>query len=109
MCRARPSPEPRRAVPRARLAPPLTPRSFSRARYIIAPPSAAAQQRTDTHTPPHTISHTQEELAAGEDVAHCPSCSLVIHVIYNLADFANAGAAGGPGAGAAGAKAVSVA
>ena len=47
----------------------------------------------------------QEELAAGEDVAHCPSCSLVVHVIYNLADFAPGGDGGGAGA----AQAVSVA
>ena len=26
----------------------------------------------------------QEELAAGEEIAHCPSCSLYITVIYNL-------------------------
>jgi hypothetical protein len=60
----------------------------------------------ETHT--HS-QQQQEELAAGEDIAHCPSCSLVVHVIYNLADFAPtaaAGEAGGPGGGA---NAVSVA
>jgi hypothetical protein len=38
----------------------------------------------------NTTSHTylkdfvnQEELAAGEEIAHCPSCSLFITVIYN--------------------------
>jgi hypothetical protein len=25
----------------------------------------------------------QEELARGEDIAHCPSCSLTVVVIYN--------------------------
>lgn len=29
------------------------------------------------------ILHPQEELAAGEEIAHCPSCSLYITVIYN--------------------------
>ncbi|XP_068719179.1 diphthamide biosynthesis protein 3-like isoform X1 [Montipora capricornis] len=29
----------------------------------------------------------QEELENGEDVAHCPSCSLIIRVIYDLEDF----------------------
>mmetsp|Transcript_23327 Transcript_23327/g.69294 ORF Transcript_23327/g.69294 Transcript_23327/m.69294 type:complete len:85 (+) Transcript_23327:100-354(+) len=32
-----------------------------------------------------------EELRAGEDIAHCPSCSLFITVIYNSEDFANVG------------------
>lgn len=31
--------------------------------------------------------HLQEELAAGEDIARCPSCSLYITVIYNPEDF----------------------
>lgn len=30
---------------------------------------------------------TLEELQNGEDVARCPSCSLLIRVIYNLDDF----------------------
>ncbi|XP_015911601.1 diphthamide biosynthesis protein 3 [Parasteatoda tepidariorum] len=30
---------------------------------------------------------TKEDLANGEDVATCPSCSLVVKVIYNLEDF----------------------
>ncbi|XP_068701514.1 diphthamide biosynthesis protein 3-like isoform X2 [Montipora capricornis] len=30
---------------------------------------------------------TKEELENGEDVAHCPSCSLIIRVIYDLEDF----------------------
>lgn len=28
-----------------------------------------------------------EELAAGEDIAKCPSCSLYIAVVYDPADF----------------------
>lgn len=31
---------------------------------------------------------TKEELAAGEDCATCPSCSLIVKVIYNMEDFA---------------------
>lgn len=30
---------------------------------------------------------TKEELENGEDVACCPSCSLVVRVIYDLEDF----------------------
>ena len=30
---------------------------------------------------------TREELEAGEEVATCPSCSLILKVIYNLEDF----------------------
>ncbi|KAK9789215.1 hypothetical protein WJX73_006550 [Symbiochloris irregularis] len=30
---------------------------------------------------------TLEELKAGEDIAHCPSCTLYISVIYDPADF----------------------
>ncbi|XP_059170547.1 diphthamide biosynthesis protein 3-like [Physella acuta] len=30
---------------------------------------------------------TKEELQNGEDVAKCPSCSLLIKVIYDLDDF----------------------
>ena len=30
---------------------------------------------------------TREELEAGEEVATCPSCSLIVKVIYNLEDF----------------------
>ncbi|KAA0204020.1 hypothetical protein HAZT_HAZT000850 [Hyalella azteca] len=30
---------------------------------------------------------TKEELSMGEEVATCPSCSLVIKVIYNKEDF----------------------
>eukprot|EP00056_Hartaetosiga_gracilis_P006559 m.97720 g.97720 ORF g.97720 m.97720 type:complete len:115 (-) comp12501_c0_seq1:162-506(-) len=30
---------------------------------------------------------TKEELADGEDVARCPSCSLLIRVIYDIEDF----------------------
>lgn len=30
---------------------------------------------------------TKEELENGEDVAHCPSCSLIVRVIYDLEDF----------------------
>jgi diphthamide biosynthesis protein 3 len=29
----------------------------------------------------------QEDLQAGEEIATCPSCSLVITVIYNPEDF----------------------
>lgn len=31
----------------------------------------------------HNEVHAQEELARGEEIAHCPSCSLTIVVIYN--------------------------
>lgn len=31
---------------------------------------------------------TKEELAMGEDVARCPSCSLHLHVVFDPADFA---------------------
>jgi len=30
---------------------------------------------------------TKEELEAGEEVATCPSCSLIVRVIYDEADF----------------------
>ncbi|CAG9463750.1 unnamed protein product [Pedinophyceae sp. YPF-701] len=30
---------------------------------------------------------TLEELRRGEEIAHCPSCSLFINVIYDQADF----------------------
>ncbi|XP_023230624.1 diphthamide biosynthesis protein 3 [Centruroides vittatus] len=30
---------------------------------------------------------TKEDLANGEEIATCPSCSLIIKVIYNLEDF----------------------
>ena len=30
---------------------------------------------------------TREELEAGEEGATCPSCSLIVKVIYNLEDF----------------------
>ncbi|XP_064404756.1 diphthamide biosynthesis protein 3-like [Halichondria panicea] len=30
---------------------------------------------------------TREDLENGEDVATCPSCSLIIKVIYDLEDF----------------------
>ena len=32
---------------------------------------------------------TLEELASGEEVARCPSCSLFVRVIYNPEDFAD--------------------
>lgn len=32
---------------------------------------------------------TLEELASGEEVARCPSCSLYVRVIYNPEDFAD--------------------
>eukprot|EP00890_Picochlorum_soloecismus_P002629 jgi/Picsp_1/3367/NSC_06205-R1_diphthamide biosynthesis protein 3 len=31
-----------------------------------------------------------EELAAGEEIARCPSCSLYVQVIYDPAEFAEA-------------------
>ncbi|KAF5275070.1 hypothetical protein FQA39_LY07007 [Lamprigera yunnana] len=34
----------------------------------------------------------QEELLAGEEIAACPSCSLIIKVIYDLVRIENAGA-----------------
>lgn len=30
---------------------------------------------------------TKEELAAGEDTATCPSCSLIVKVIYDVVSF----------------------
>eukprot|EP00041_Stephanoeca_diplocostata_P017054 m.339263 g.339263 ORF g.339263 m.339263 type:complete len:128 (+) comp20580_c0_seq1:206-589(+) len=30
---------------------------------------------------------TKEELEDGEDIARCPSCSLIVRVIYDEADF----------------------
>lgn len=30
---------------------------------------------------------TKEELLAGEDVASCPTCSLIVKVIYDLEEF----------------------
>ncbi|KAL7065393.1 hypothetical protein AAHC03_04827 [Spirometra sp. Aus1] len=33
----------------------------------------------------------QEELENGEDIARCPSCSLMIRVIYDLDTFMNKG------------------
>lgn len=30
---------------------------------------------------------TKEELASGEDTATCPSCSLIVRVIYDIDDF----------------------
>jgi hypothetical protein len=35
----------------------------------------------------HDDSSMQAELADGEEVAHCPSCTLTIQVIYDPADF----------------------
>ncbi|KAG0222813.1 Diphthamide biosynthesis protein 3 [Actinomortierella wolfii] len=32
---------------------------------------------------------TREELQDGEDIARCPSCSLLIRVIYDPEDFAD--------------------
>lgn len=32
---------------------------------------------------------TKEELADGEEIAHCPSCTLVVRVIYDPDDFAD--------------------
>ena len=29
-----------------------------------------------------------DDLAAGEDIAHCPSCSLVVRVLFDAAAFA---------------------
>eukprot|EP00045_Choanoeca_perplexa_P023036 m.11863 g.11863 ORF g.11863 m.11863 type:complete len:76 (-) comp9876_c0_seq1:1307-1534(-) len=30
---------------------------------------------------------TKEELMDGEDIARCPSCSLILRVIYDMDDF----------------------
>lgn len=30
---------------------------------------------------------TLEELRAGEEIAHCPSCTLVVRVIYDAEEF----------------------
>ena len=38
----------------------------------------------------------QAELAEGEQMAHCPSCTLVIEVIYDPADFQGSPAAHEP-------------
>ncbi|KAK4523769.1 hypothetical protein GAYE_SCF00G1665 [Galdieria yellowstonensis] len=40
---------------------------------------------------------TLEELRMGEEIAHCPSCSLVIRVVYNPADFQSANGETGSG------------
>lgn len=32
---------------------------------------------------------TETDLRAGEEIASCPSCTLVIHVIYDPDDFAS--------------------
>ncbi|XP_055332954.1 diphthamide biosynthesis protein 3-like [Paramacrobiotus metropolitanus] len=46
---------------------------------------------TETYTYPcpcgDRFTITKEELEKGEDVARCPSCSLIVKVIYNLEDF----------------------
>ncbi|CAG2170798.1 unnamed protein product [Oppiella nova] len=34
-----------------------------------------------------TFTITKEDLENGEDVARCPSCSLIVRVIYNLDDI----------------------
>ena len=34
-----------------------------------------------------TSKQKQEELATGEDVARCPSCSLHLHVVFNPGEF----------------------
>lgn len=31
---------------------------------------------------------SKEDLASGEDTATCPSCSLIVKVVYNIEDFA---------------------
>ena len=36
---------------------------------------------------------TGDELAAGEDIARCPSCSLVVRVLFDAAEFAREWAA----------------
>lgn len=35
---------------------------------------------------------TKDELRDGEEIAHCPSCTLVVRVIYDPDDFADDGA-----------------
>jgi diphthamide biosynthesis protein 3 len=32
---------------------------------------------------------SKQDLIDGEEIAHCPSCSLIIKVIYNQSDFEN--------------------
>ena len=34
------------------------------------------------------FSITEDELMDGEDIATCPSCSLLVRVIYDVEDFA---------------------
>lgn len=49
-------------------------------------------EETETYTYPcpcgDTFRITKAELADGEDIARCPSCSLILLVIYNIEDFA---------------------
>ena len=35
-----------------------------------------------------TCSRVQDDLRRGEEIAHCPSCTLFIKVVYNQEDFA---------------------
>jgi len=32
---------------------------------------------------------TKDELFNGEEIAHCPSCTLIIRVIYDVEDFSS--------------------
>eukprot|EP01147_Barroeca_monosierra_P007552 gene7552-9831_t len=48
-------------------------------------------EETETYTYPcpcgDLFQITKEELIDGEDIARCPSCSLIVRVIYNQDDF----------------------
>ncbi|XP_054153499.1 diphthamide biosynthesis protein 3-like [Oppia nitens] len=48
-------------------------------------------EETDTFTYPcpcgDTFAITREDLENGEDVARCPSCSLIVRVIFNVDDI----------------------
>ncbi|KFM25306.1 Diphthamide biosynthesis protein 3 [Auxenochlorella protothecoides] len=39
---------------------------------------------------------SMEELEAGEEIAHCPSCSLYVRVIYDPEDFSQKASLPGP-------------
>ncbi|CAG2109370.1 unnamed protein product, partial [Medioppia subpectinata] len=51
----------------------------------------AYDEETDTFSYPcpcgDTFTITREDLENGEDVARCPSCSLIVRVIYNIDDI----------------------
>ena len=52
-----------------------------------------------------TLLEIQEDLAKGETIAHCPSCSLIVRVLVPPGTFASEGAADGESAASTGADA----